>query len=69
MINYAVNTKYIDIINEFRSLIDFINYKDVLMEKMFQIIDMHLIIHPPEKLIVDTNSMKNSYIDSASSAQ
>ena len=41
MINYAGNTKYIDIINEFRSLIDFINYKDVLIEKMFQIIDMH----------------------------
>ncbi len=41
MMNYAVNTKYIDIINEFRGLIDFINYKDVLIEKMFQIIDKH----------------------------
>ena len=32
---------YIDIINEFRNLIDFINYDEVLLEKLFQIISNH----------------------------
>lgn len=37
MINCVENNNYINIVNEFRSLIDFINYNDVLIEKMFQI--------------------------------
>ncbi len=32
---------YIDIINDFRILIDFINYNDVLIEKMFHILEKH----------------------------
>ena len=35
------NNNYIDIINDFRNLIDFINYNDVLIEKMFQILEKH----------------------------
>lgn len=35
------NSSYIDIISEFRNLIDFINYNDVLVEKMFEILMKH----------------------------
>lgn len=43
MMNYTKNNNYINIINEFRSLIDFINYHDVLIEKMFQILEEHFV--------------------------
>lgn len=35
------NNNYINIINDFRNLIDFINYNDVLIEKMFHILEKH----------------------------
>ena len=37
----TIENSYIDIINEFRSLVDFINYDEVLYEKMFEIISNH----------------------------
>ena len=43
MINSVQNNNYINIINEFRSLIDFINYNDILIEKMFQILEEHFV--------------------------
>lgn len=42
MNNFSLkNNNYIDIINDFRNLIDFINYNDVLIEKMFHILKKH----------------------------
>ncbi len=42
MNNFSLeNNNYIDIINDFRNLIDFINYNDVLIEKMFHIFEKH----------------------------
>lgn len=43
MINSVQNNNYINIINDFRSLIDFINYNDILIEKMFQILEEHFV--------------------------
>ena len=72
MMNYTENTKYIDIINEFRSLIDFINYKDVIVEKMFQIIEKHfefqaagVFFNSPDNLEINTLELavKNITID------
>lgn len=52
---------YLNIINEFRSLIDFINYKDVLIEKMFHIFRNHfsfeaagIFFNSPDSLEVNT---------------
>ena len=42
MNNFDINNNdYIDIINDFRNLIDFINYNDVLIEKMFHIFEKY----------------------------
>lgn len=52
---------YIDIINEFRNLIDFINYDEVLLEKLFQIISNHfnfeaigIFLNSPDNLKTNT---------------
>ena len=61
MQDLATKHSYIDIINEFRNLIDFINYDEVLLEKLFQIISNHfnfeaigIFLNSPDNLKTNT---------------
>ena len=71
MINSVQNNNYINIINDFRSLIDFINYNDILIEKMFQILKKYfqfnvagLFFNSPD--ILDTNILHLFISDNSS---
>ena len=73
MQNITVENSYIDIINEFRSLVDFINYDEVLYEKMFEIISNHfefeatgIFFNRPDALKLNTLQLylKNTNLDS-----
>lgn len=73
MQNITIENSYIDIINEFRSLVDFINYDEVLYEKMFEIISNHfefeatgIFFNSPDALKLNTLELylKNTNLDS-----
>lgn len=73
MQDLTVKNNYIDVINEFRSLIDFINYDEVLYEKMFQIISNHfefeatgIFFNSPDSLKINTLELylKNTNLNS-----
>jgi len=81
MINYISNnkssSKYVDIINEFRNTIDFINNNDILVEKLFQLLKKYfsfdaigIFFNSPDKfetnmlhLFTMNNSVDFSYIE------